>query len=162
MDRFRDTRDVDEEVLDEILVRCPRCGGRAVARPREVRDSEQLSGGRLFRPRRLVCPRCAHVADWPASRIRWYPYHTDPYFHAELWLQVPCVGRTLRAYNARHLDVRYRFVRATLRERDDPGGAAPRNATLASRVPRWMKEAKRREAILSCIAELRSMLPERP
>ena len=41
----------------------------------------------------------------------------DWYFHLPLWLQAPCCGETLWAYNAAHLDFLFEnYVRATLRE----------------------------------------------
>lgn len=157
MDRFRDTGEVIEDFLDEILVRCPRCGGRAVILPRPELRPDPLPGGILFVPRRVTCPHCAYTAEWARSGIR-YPIVRDPYFHLPLWLQVPCAGETLWAYNASHLAFLERFVRAEVREPSRPRGAEPRNRTMASRLPTWIKSGKRRDEILAAIAKLRASL----
>jgi hypothetical protein len=83
----------------------------------------------------------------------------DAYFGQPVWLQTPCAGHTLWAFNARHLDYLEQFVAARLREpplRASDGEA--RNAALASRLPVWLKSAKNRDEVLRCIRRLRRML----
>jgi hypothetical protein len=58
----------------------------------------------------------------------------------------------LWALNEDHLDSLEDFVSAHMRE------AYP-NATMASRLPEWMKSAKNREDVLKCIRKLRATLP---
>jgi hypothetical protein len=79
----------------------------------------------------------------------------DPYFHLPLWLRGQCGSELLWAYNERHLTFIEEYVRAENRRRAPtlPGG--PRNALLESRLPRWMKLARNRGAVLAAIARLR-------
>jgi hypothetical protein len=72
-----------------------------------------------------------------------------------LWLQTPCAGQVLWAWNTWHLDFIGRYVSADLRER------TPNiNTSLASRLPRWIKSAKHRDEVLKGIARLRSRLAQ--
>src|SRR5215212_7033778 len=67
----------------------------------------------------------------------------DWYFGLPLWLQTPCAGQVLWAWNEWHLDWMERYVAADLRER------TPNiNMSLASRLPRWIKSAKNRDEVL--------------
>jgi len=80
----------------------------------------------------------------------------DPYFHLPLWLRVACGNEVLWAYNERHLAFIEDYVRAENRRRTPtlPGG--PRNSLLESRLPRWMKLARNRAAVLASIAKLKA------
>ncbi|MFC4311273.1 hypothetical protein ACFPN2_19400 [Steroidobacter flavus] len=147
---------------DEFWVVCPRCSARALVRP----YSEK-------RPARLVCVKCGTSRSWVLSargvltsgRASQWPRGTyavgdaaDPYFHLPLWLRVPCGSEVLWAFNERHLNFIDEYVRAENRRRAPtlPGG--PRNALLESRLPRWMKLARNREAVIAAIAKLRASL----
>ncbi|MFT3913737.1 MAG: hypothetical protein QM704_06410 [Anaeromyxobacteraceae bacterium] len=184
------------DVGDEVLVRCPGCGGRAVARP----DPRGAGGATLTcaacglarrraepeaAPRDRRCPRCERwipASAWaPAGDGRRHDARcprcgnvvraaieawstltgapVDPWFREPLWLQAPCAGELLWAYNRRHLEHLAAIVGATLRERPGrPGG----NASMLSRLPRWMKAAKHREEVLRAIAALRRRWPLSP
>lgn len=65
----------------------------------------------------------------------------DPYFHLPLWLQVNCLGKTLWAYNERHLDELDRYVRVLVRERTPNV-----NRSVASRLPAWIKKRQKPRA----------------
>ena len=83
------------------------------------------------------------------------------YDQLELWLQTPCCGETLWAYNKEHLDFLEQYVAATLRERTRPNGTgryAARNSTLTSRLPGWIKRARNRDDVLRCLSKLHRML----
>jgi hypothetical protein len=126
---------------------CPSCNAKAFVLPAQP-ETEAV---------RVVCHACgfADEADGTARRYGWSAEHpTDGYFGLDLWLQVRCVGHTLWAFNRRHLDVLERYVAATLRERQrtDEGW---RNASLVSRLPRWMTSGAHREDVLSALAALR-------
>lgn len=71
----------------------------------------------------------------------------------DLWLQTPCAGHVLWVYDAVHLDFLERYVSAGLR------GQAPGNASLASRLPRWIEDATNRDAVERGLARLRATLP---
>ena len=81
----------------------------------------------------------------------------DRYFHLPLWLQTPCCGETLWAYNAAHLAFLEDFVRAQLREHAR-GAHGWRNQALANRLPGWMQDAKNREDVLRGVERLREKL----
>ncbi|MFS0702903.1 hypothetical protein AB6N23_00130 [Cellulomonas sp. 179-A 9B4 NHS] len=72
----------------------------------------------------------------------------------DLWLQTPCEGHVLWAYDAAHLDFLERYVAAGLREQE------PGNSSLASRLPAWVKSRKNRHAVARGLQRLRAMLPE--
>ncbi|OLB91051.1 MAG: hypothetical protein AUI15_23470 [Actinobacteria bacterium 13_2_20CM_2_66_6] len=77
----------------------------------------------------------------------------DNCFGPPLWLQTPCAGHTLWAFNARHLAYLKQFLQAELRERR---GTA--NASVISRLPTWIKEAKHRDAALRAVERLEHSL----
>jgi hypothetical protein len=82
----------------------------------------------------------------------------DPHFGLPLWLQTPCCGDTLWAYNLAHLEFLDSLVGAELRGRGALGGRSGwRNGSLASRLPRWLKAAKNRDEVLRGIAKLREL-----
>jgi hypothetical protein len=73
----------------------------------------------------------------------------DPYFRLPLWLRADVRGHTLWAYNREHLAVLEAYVRAELRARTPNW-----NASLVSRLPRWLKAAEARQSVLRAIARL--------
>ncbi|HYR11692.1 MAG TPA: hypothetical protein VEQ60_28170 [Longimicrobium sp.] len=158
-------RSYDERLSDfggKCLVACPRCSERALVRVRGPDDNP---------PVQLTCVHCGHSAGWvpsnpgvvTAADPQKFPGHVayggpvDPYFHLPLWLQAPCRGETLWAYNAAHLQWLEDFVGAELRERA-PGEHGWSNQGLASRLPPWMQSAKNRDDVLRCIRGLRERL----
>lgn len=141
MARFRDSEHERylSSMTEQVLVLCPRCGGQAT----------------VFREgRKLACGRCCHTrqgaGDAPVVPNA-QPY--DPFLGLGLWLQTPCAGEVLWAYNAEHLAFLRRYVAASLRER-----APDENASLASRLPEWMKLARNRRAVLRGISRLELQL----
>jgi hypothetical protein len=72
----------------------------------------------------------------------------------DLWLQIPCAGHVLWAYDETHLDFLERYVAAGIREQ------APGNTSLASRLPRWIKARENRAPLVRALARLRASLPE--
>jgi hypothetical protein len=144
----------------DILVRCPRCA--ACSHLIEVTDEAGRNMGS-----RLVCPICAVERDWLFPRDRAHPFRYKgphlPGFDLDLWLQVPCCGQTLWAFNEPHIDFMERFISAKLRERDLRGSRVGgwgccRNSSLESRLPRWMQIGKNRETVLKSLGLLRERL----
>lgn len=87
----------------------------------------------------------------------------DWYFRLPLWLQTPCCGKILWAYNREHLDFLESYIKAGLRERFplkvyETGLVMWRNKSLASRLPTWMKRAKNRDEVLRGIEKLRKKI----
>jgi hypothetical protein len=78
----------------------------------------------------------------------------EPRTGLPLWLRTEFRGRLLWAVNEPHLDFMERFVAAGVREQ------RPGNATLASRLPDWIKSAKHRPALLRALARMRATLPQ--
>ncbi len=85
---------------------------------------------------------------------------TEGSMPGELWLRTPCCGEMLWAYNGRHLAELENYVLATHRKGIPLSDTrAPiRNATIASRLPKWIIAAKNREEVLKGIARLREKL----
>jgi hypothetical protein len=143
--RFRDDESLPQYDGSPTLVACPRCQG-----PAEVVVQDSITA-----LPRVVCSRCSY-----AEAKKWSGRVADsaPVDHSTglpLWLQSPCAGHVLWAWNAWHLDFIERYVSADLRER------TPNiNMSLASRLPRWIKSAKNRDAVLKGIARLRGKLAE--
>ncbi|WP_435204554.1 hypothetical protein [Micromonospora sp. bgisy143] len=77
----------------------------------------------------------------------------DNCFGLPLWLQTPCVGHTLWAFNPRHLAYLKEFLRAGLRERHSTA-----NASVVSRLPGWLKQAKHRGEALGAVERLERLL----
>jgi hypothetical protein len=150
---FKGNRRYLYEFSDLFLVHCPRCDkcARIVPRDRQTWDA----GGPpytkyMFAPRRLTCEYCGYVKEWEGKRVG-VAGANDWYFGQPLWLQANCSGELLWAINQRHLQFMEDFVRADFRE-------THWNATLASRLPEWMKLGKNREDVLKCITRLRELL----
>jgi len=72
----------------------------------------------------------------------------DWYFGYPLYLQIPCCGHTLWAYNLEHLEYLKDYVEAELREN------GPYYLSVESRLPLWIKAAKNRDAVLKAISKL--------
>lgn len=158
--RFQDQRErkYGYAFLDEVLVRCPRCGGCATVTPGPGIPADENAAGSKSRPlhRRLRCTGCGFFKDLPVgSAVVGSPI--DPYFQRPVWLQASCCGNVLWAYNVRHLDLLEAYVQARLRERGEVAPGAP--MSLVERLPTWLKSAKNRTEILRTIKRLRATLP---
>lgn len=166
-ERFADQRKLVDSFGDHFLVECPRC--EACAEVRVVLPEETR------RRVTLTCRHCGYAQRLEQSVYGGYLVSRDPasyepgqigigaavdwYFHCPLWLQTPCRGEVLWAYNAEHMAYIKRYVQADLRERR-PGADGWRNASLVSRLPKWMQQAKHREAVLRCLDVLQERLAE--
>jgi hypothetical protein len=166
-DRFTDPGWSLRRFAQEIHVRCPRCDGRAVVvvHP-DHREGHGSAIGLLTAPHRLSCHGCGHAADWHPRRdgggdlyfTTGGPFRVprltgpeDPFFGLPLWLQRPCCGQVLWAYNTAQLDLLEQYVTARLRERSD----RPGSQSLLERLPAWIKAADNRDAVLAAIRALR-------
>ncbi|MER6035962.1 hypothetical protein ABT133_18895 [Streptomyces sp. NPDC001835] len=156
--RHRDHGQWLVQFTGQVLVVCPRCGGRALVVPRPGVAPPKYFSALLFQPRRLACAHCGATADWTAEErgaglVGAVPGGTeDPFFRRPLWLQTRCAGRVLWAYDEEHVDALDAYVRARLRERH----ASPTMGMFA-RLPAWMKSAGHRDEVLAGLAALRSL-----
>jgi hypothetical protein len=147
-ERFRDPGSRLWRYGGRVLVRCPRCAECAtVIRP----TAEDRSG--FGESARLVCTACGHARERKNLGSRGV---VDPIFGVPLWLQAPCCGRDLWAYNAEHLAVLTGYVGAGLRENT----MGPSAYTMVEILPRWMKLAKHRGEVLRVLDRLQRTLPE--
>ncbi|HEV2235922.1 MAG TPA: hypothetical protein VGR57_04590 [Ktedonobacterales bacterium] len=150
--RYRDTRLMVYDLGDEFLVRCPRCAAQARVVPLGA-DSTLPS---TFHAR-CTCLHCGYQRERHGGDSIVIYHGADWYFGLPVWLQTPCRGHTLWAYNARHLAFLEDYARATLREAPTGEGWA-RNQTLASRLPRWIKSGHHRDDVLAGIERLKRLL----
>lgn len=150
MSTFTDDHEYIMHYIHEMWVVCPRCSGCGIIRNRDPENKDQ------FAPRRLVCTKCPHSADWDGREMAfaWYSRPADPCFGYDLWLQQSCCGQTLWAYNARHLRFLSDFVGAMQRKRIKNEKYGWSNISLSSRLPKWMQSARNRDAILKAIRKL--------
>lgn len=165
--KFKDNIEHLYQFHDEFLVECPKCKSLAKVLPENAETDFHIQ--QIFYSRKLVCAKCGLNKIWKSNGIssiqmspreKQIPQESliiggnfDWYFQEPLWLQIECCGETLWAYNRKHLEFIENYVSATLRER------IPNvNQSLASRLPKWMKQAKNREAILKAIEKLKKKL----
>jgi hypothetical protein len=106
----------------------------------------------------VICEACGETA---ALALHWsfarFGLPHDPVFGLPLWLQISCLGETLWAYNAEHLDRLRAYVGATLRERT----VFSRGGSIA-RLPAWMSAAKNRRAVLTAFERLQAKIETSP
>ncbi|MGW6704081.1 hypothetical protein ACWGDE_04185 [Streptomyces sp. NPDC054956] len=153
--RFADPGVKVYEFADEVLVRCPVCGGCALVLARLGECEHRWVGGREYTRRRLRCG-CGHVRD-EFQDCRTFGQPVDPYFQLPLWLAADCCGgQQLWAYNLAHLDLLESYIGAGLRER----AAIPGSMSLVERLPAWVKSAKHRSEVLRTIRRLRASVPQ--
>jgi hypothetical protein len=150
--RFQADRQWWGTFIDEFRVVCPRCERTALVLPRQAGEAG------IFASRRVTCTHCGFSNQWE-ERCVGMPWYADPmrdfYFRLPLRLQVHCRGNLLWAFNHRHLSFIEAFVQASLRERTPDPSYGWHNGGLTSRLPRWLKAAQHRAAILKAIATLR-------
>ena len=154
--RFLDSGITLNQFSDNILVVCTVCRNCAV-----VRQICQGVPSGSDPPVCLICAGCGQKQEW-INKLSFSSEDSiprDPFFHATLWLQTPCCGRTLWAFNGYHLKYLQQFVSATLRQRRCDPESGWKNSSLISRLPGWIKSAKNRASVLKGIAKLETMLP---
>lgn len=153
-DRFKDGREHRFTIsapseTDPVLIVCPTCAKKAVVLP--------LGNNKV----RASCLECGYSADKSTDSRTFYWYDDNPgdgYFGFDLYLRVDCAGHSLWAFNRAHLSFLESYVSASLREREQDAETGWRNSSLASRLPKWIKSSKNRNALLKAIAELKSLL----
>lgn len=98
----------------------------------------------------IRCEGCKKVNECEIHWTRRLEPGTDPVFGCPLLLRSDFRGRVLWAWNLDHLSFLEDYVGSKLRER-----IPNQNTSLASRLPKWMKEAKNRESLLREFSAMR-------
>jgi hypothetical protein len=162
-ERFSDNGETIYDFGDEFLVVCAKCS--AIAKVLPINDVG------IFGYKKLICSNCGYsklnnvggnsnrIASIEFSRRKNSDSYIviggafDWYFRLPLWLQIECGGKTLWAYNQKHLEFIENYVSAKLRQR-----TPNTNKSLASRLPQWIKRAKNRDEVLRAIGKLKEKL----
>lgn len=105
------------------------------------------------------CSACGLTNNIPVERDNKFLYYEaslaiDPDFGLALFLQKPCRFGKIWAFNQTHLTELHTYINASLRESSVEAG----NASMASRLPHWMKSAKNREMINKKLTQLQMQL----
>src|SRR5450755_83024 len=151
MPTFIDTGQILEDFAERMYVCCPKCRQPACVMRIPVDEEQIRSGGfwrfyHTFSPRKFSCLHCGSTRIWQEKmQRRSGPY--DWYFRLPLWLQTPCCGEILWAFNDEHVQFLEHYVPAKQRIKFHEEGWV-RNRTLASRLPTWMKRAKNRDEVV--------------
>lgn len=142
--RFLDENKTIAEFQTEVLVYCPACDAKAIAKTDQTKKSA-----------RLFCTTCGYnkeistqitVSGITGNLI----IAAHSYFDARLWLQHPFKKELFLAYNYAHLDYLEHYIAATLREHHDRT-----HFTLLEKLPKFYHEAKNREPLLKIIRKLK-------
>lgn len=138
--RFQDENLLLSDFYQEVLVVCPTCAKKAMAKV-----NFETKTARLF------CLHCGCNKE-TTTAIKYGTINTaaNHYFQAELWLQAPFKNDIFWAYNDKHLEYLERYISATIREHKDRTGF-----TLLEKLPKFYHEAKNRESLLKIIAKLK-------
>ena len=161
---FTDVGQILEDFAERMYVCCLACSQCACVMRIPVDEEEILPGGswrfhRTFSPRKFSCLHCGSTHLWQEKTQRRGGLY-DWYFRFSLWLQTPCCGEILWAFNEEHLHFLEHYVTAKQRIKFYEEGWV-RNGTLASRLPIWIKRAKNREEVTIGILRLKK-LQEQP
>jgi hypothetical protein len=132
------------EFLADIDVDCPRCAGAARIILQDDADDRDAV---LFGPRRLTCAHCG------LSRHQGRVTLSDPAMGCVLRLRARTRWGELVFYNRDHLHYVAGYIAAENRQVAFREGG-PRNNTVLSRLPRWVKLASNRQDLLAAIGRL--------
>ena len=129
---------------------CATCGYRLLGIRLKTTASSKLPATKA-----VPCPSCHQQTN---IDIKWdLDRHSggavDPVFGYTLWLQIPCSGHILWAYNQKHLLDLKSFIRSSFRD-----GRNRSKYSMVTRLPRWMIIAKNREVVLRCIEKLEARI----
>lgn len=138
------------DYLREVHCVCPKCGGNAV-----INASAKCALPWKPFDVSLVCHGCPHREDWPSSNWQSdFRSHDpacgiEPYFGYELSLPVTIKGHNLGVFSPKHASDIAEYVAAT--DRPSPANA---KWAMVNRLPKWVKHAKNREAVLLALNKL--------
>ena len=129
---------------------CATCGYRLLGIRLKATASNRLPATKA-----VNCPSCHQQTN---VDIKWdLDRHSggavDPNFGCTLWLQIPCSGHILWAYNQKHLLDLKSFIGSSFRD-----GRNRSKYSMVTRLPRWMIIAKNRDVVLRCIEKLEARI----
>lgn len=132
--------------------RCPNCGVKGLEKTVRFDHLPARTSGTAP----CTCANCGASSEVP---VQYEPDRSaspvDYAFGLPLWLQAPCAGHTLWAYNEEHLDVLASYLAARLRER-----MRNANGSMLARLPRWLTSAKHRDEVAKGVRRLQTRLAE--
>ena len=142
--RFQDANKNLDDYQNEVLVKCPGCDDKAIARA----NYEQKNA-------RLFCPKCGYIKEASTHSnvlgiTGFWKMAAHQYFGATLFLQHPFKNDVFWAYNDQHLAYLEQYISAGLREHKDRI-----HFTLLERLPKFYHQAKNRAALLKIIQRLK-------
>ena len=144
------------EFINEIQVVCSKCEQKAevISNPLNRSDTK------------LICPGCGFSKKWQGNASIYFSSNTwdgiqgilmgqpvDCYFKLPLWYDCDFKGNRLFAYNLKHLAFLKSYIEDRLRERKQTENGWS-NASLESRLPKWMQSSKNRAKLIAKIKEL--------
>ena len=131
----------------ELNCNCSNCGNEIKRDIPNVNEPREVFS--------VKCQNCGDTQDYKPRNIRleWiYEYNgqpTEPYYQLPLWLTETVKGKSLWAYNYKHLEYLKDYVAADLREKN-----GRQFWTMVEKLPDWIKSAKNREAVIKGIEKL--------
>jgi len=139
-------------VIGTARQRCPNCGHKWLI----AEVWKEKYSNRTKQTVKVECASCSKKSEmklsWHKDRFLGHPF--DPYFGLPLLLQIETCGQILWTYNEAHLQALKAYIGASHRERR-PGGWKWSKMT---RLPKWVKSAKNRGALLKSIERLEEKL----
>lgn len=145
--RFTDKKLTIADFHNEVLVKCPRCEGKAIA----ISDN-------VTQIAKLTCTACGynqtqsmHSANADTNAAA----HT--YFSADLWLQKPFGDHMFCAYNEKHLLYLEDYIAAHLRESANRDGF-----TMVEKLPAFIQDGTNRKPLLKLIDKFKKTLHPLP
>ena len=140
--RFQDENLILADFFNEVIVVCPSCAKKAIAKT----DSGTKTA-------RLFCVHCGYNKELTTA-IKHTANAQMPanlFFDASLWLTAAFKNELFVAYNEKHLEYLERYISAGLREHKDRT-----HFTLLEKLPKFYHEAKNRDTLLKIIAKLKN------
>ena len=140
--RFQDENLLLSDFYGEVLVVCPSCAKKAIAKA-----NFETKKARLF------CLNCGYNKEVATAlnQNTSIQMPANAFFNASLWLQTSFKNDVFYAYNNKHLDYLERYISAVLREHKDRS-----HFTLLEKLPKFYHEAKNREGLLKIISKLKN------
>lgn len=143
--RFQDENLRLTDFENEVLVECPMCKKKAVAKTNT--EAKKV---------RLYCENCSYNKEIVAEATVFgitgnWKMAANHVFGAELWLQYPFKNDVFWSYNHEHLAYLEQYISAALREHRDRS-----HFTLLEKLPKFYHEAKNRDALLKIIKKLKN------